>query len=159
MRKLARSVVVGMVISGSVAFAQNEKTAMAGKSVLIAAEQSEYKKALLDKMTEALEKQGCAVSVIEMASLTKEKVLQHDATVVVTSVPAWRKKGALKTLMASADTALKQRLVAVTTANRAGWELKDKEVHAITAASKIDNLDGTLDRIEKGLASVLAEGK
>ena len=104
MRTLVWSVLVGLVVSAGLVVAQEEAVG-AGKSVLVAAAQSKYKKTLVASLVAALEKRGFEVDAIDLKALTTAKASGNAAVVVVASVPDWRKKGALESFMASADAA------------------------------------------------------
>jgi hypothetical protein len=125
----------------------------AGKRVLIATQQTEFKEAVVSKIVEDLEKDLCYVRVIDLKQLEDAPAADFGAIVVVNTCKAWSmSRGASKFVKRFPD---KDRVVLLTTANGEDWKPKSVEVDAITSASKVQKADPVADEIVQRVREIL----
>jgi hypothetical protein len=125
----------------------------AGKRVLIATEQSEFKEAVVARIVEELRKDLCYVKVIDLKRLKHEPATDYGAVVVVNTCKAW-------TLSRRASRFVKEfpdkdRVVLLTTAAGEGWKHGAVGVDAITSASKVQKADPVAEEISRKVRKIL----
>ena len=126
----------------------------AGKRVLIATQQSEFKEAVVSKIVEDLKKDLCYVRVIDLKRLEDQPAADFGAIVVVNTCKAWSlSRGASKFVKRFPD---KDRVVLLTTAGGEDWKPKSVEVDAITSASKAQKADPVAEEIVGKVRKILS---
>jgi hypothetical protein len=127
------------------------------KRVLIAAERSTVKDAVVARVAEALRRDGHAVRIIALEQVTNEPIGDYQAVLLVDSCRAWRPSLEVRDLLERASADVKQRLVVVTTAASGECALHTPGVDALSAASKRTRIEelshAILDRIRSRLTS------
>ncbi|MFC1889528.1 hypothetical protein ACFL4G_07205 [Thermodesulfobacteriota bacterium] len=113
----------------------------AARKVLIAEQQSEFKGVVVSAVSEALEKDGCFVRIIDLRELRGESTWNYDAVVVVNTLKAWRLNRNARTFFNSIDDRERRKVVLLTSANGTYWKVNLPGVDAITSASKMEDVD------------------
>lgn len=109
-------------------------------AVLIATEQSDFKKALADLLTASIAKAGLRAEVIALKDLLAVDPAPYRAVVVVTLAPEWEKTKTVPKFLDGKDDAVRAKTVVVTTAKTADWKPKQKGIDAITRPSTKDGV-------------------
>ncbi len=160
MGRAIRIVLMGGVwaaVAAPVVAAEEGAKPSGGKTVLVAAEASTYKKALVAKISEVVKARDCECKTVTLKELAAADVDSVSAVVVLTSYPEWRKGKSVTRLLGKHGDAVKAKLVVVTTARRTAWKAPVAVVDAITTASKVDNVVAIAGRIAKNLDTILAK--
>jgi hypothetical protein len=124
-------------------------------TVLIACQPSEFRTAVAARLVRKLRQDGCVVKSIDVTGLGTESAGKYDAVVICDAVWAWRMNGHVRRFLAKTDAALRGRVVVLNTAGDAEWRSKEPGIHAITAASAVTKVDGSVDMLLKQVRSVL----
>jgi hypothetical protein len=109
-------------------------------AVLIATEQSDFKKALADLLTASIAKAGLRAEVIALKDLLPVDPAPYRAVVIVTLAPEWEKTKTVPKFLDGKDEAARAKTVVVTTAKTADWKPKQKGIDAITRPSMKDGV-------------------
>lgn len=123
--------------------------------ILIAAEKSEFKDAVVEKITKDAEEKELSAKVIELKQLPDESVDAYEAVVIVNTVWAWRLRGDAKKFLKDLTEEQRGKVILVSTAADESWETKQEGVHAITSASKMNNVDKVSGFVVEKLAEML----
>ncbi|MBN2301995.1 MAG: hypothetical protein JXN60_05705 [Lentisphaerae bacterium] len=115
------------------------------KPVLIAAQQSDFKDAVVVRVVEELKKHNIETRIIKMAELKQHKAETYEAVVMIQSIWAWRLARPVRKFLKATPDDLRARLILVSTAANSDWRTKEKGLHAITSASKIDKTSKIAD--------------
>ena len=110
--------------------------------VLIAAESSQFKNAVVTQITQTLQADGHPVTIIELTRLAATPLHDYQAILVVNSCRAWRPSRELRDFLRRASDADKKKLVVLTTANSEACDLKVPGIDAVSSASKRTRIDG-----------------
>jgi hypothetical protein len=118
---------------------QGEKDARKAieKKVLIATQESPFKKAVISRVEEALQKEGYSLKSIGLKELSGESAGYYQAIVIVNTCRAWQLNGQVRRFLKNIPVNEKRKIVLLTTANSKNWHPKLPEVDAITSASKM----------------------
>jgi menaquinone-dependent protoporphyrinogen IX oxidase len=123
--------------------------------ILIAAEKSEFKDAVLGRVAQTLEGRGAQVKRVDLSALAQEKVNDYDALVVANTIWAWHLRKDVRKFLAPLDDAQRGKVVLFSTAGDDGWKTKEKGVHAITSASKMAKADEVVSYIVGEVDAIL----
>lgn len=115
--------------------------------VLIAAESSQFKNAVVTQVTQTLQADGHPVTIIELTRLATTPVHDYQAILLVNSCRAWRPSRELRDFLLRASDEDKKKLVVLTTANSEACDLKVPSVDAVSAASRRTRVDDTSQAI------------
>jgi hypothetical protein len=108
----------------------------ADKRVLIAAESSEYKDAVVDAVVDGLQKYPMVIRVIDISQLDAAISTGYDAVVVFNTRMAWRMNRRVDDFLQQAEQ--KERIILFSMAADPEWGPELTGVDAITAASNPD---------------------
>lgn len=113
-----------------------------GYVVLVASRNSEFKKALVDKLTGAIVAEGLAEKTVGVGDLKEIDAAVYDAVVVISTCLAW---GLDRDVKAFLDRQKNHaNIILVTTSGEGDW-LPDKgewDFDAISSASRLTSVDG-----------------
>ena len=153
---------IGFVGGGAaLTVAQEHRTGAVtnGGTVLIAMEQSEFKRAVVERVRDGLVRKGVAVKVGDLRQLGGEAAGKYDAVVILNTVWAWRLKGEVRAFLKAASADLKKKVILINTANDESWKTKEAGVDAITSASRKNNVDRVAAWLQERLEAKLAPAK
>ena len=135
--------------------AQNAPIVNAKGRVLIAGEDTPFKKAVLAKLLEALERDGYAVRVIGWKDLDEAAAVDCDSVVIMSSVWAGSPGKAVRTFVEGGTHA--GRVILLATAQDPDWECDMEGVDAVTGASSKLDPDKTAEWIMERLRARAAQ--
>jgi hypothetical protein len=124
--------------------------------VLVACQPSEFRTAVATQLVQELRQDGCIVKSIDVKGLGTESASNYDAIVICNAVWAWRMNGHVRRFLAKTDTSLRGRVTVLNTAGDEEWRSKEPGIHAITAASAVTKVDGSVQTLLKQVRSVLS---
>jgi hypothetical protein len=124
------------------------------KSILIATQPTDFKKAVVAEIIEALKKDVNYIKVIDIKHLKNEPTVAYNAIVIVNTCRAWSLSWKVSRYLEK--TAEKEKIILLTTANGEDWQPKDKQVDAVTSASKLNKVDVVAESIVDKVRSLLA---
>ncbi len=120
----------------------------AAKNVLIASQPSEFKKAIIEKVSVELGASGMQIKTIPLKQAQEERIRDYDAVLVINSCMAWSlSKDAGKFVESAKDKEKKQLYIFTTAANPKYTQKLPEGFDGITSASdmaKVDTLTATL---------------
>lgn len=117
--------------------------AAAAPRILLASRHSEFKQALVKKVSAALTAEDIGVKVTGVAMLAAIDAADFDAVVIINTCLAW---GLDKDVQGFIDRQSRhERLIVVTTSAKGDWLPKQSDFDAISAASKLTDT-GTVAR-------------
>jgi len=125
------------------------------KIVLIATEESQFKKAVVSKVTEALEKHSCSVKVTDLEKLSDESIQNYQAIVIINTCRVSQLNKHVRKFLKKVNEDEKKKIILLTTAKREAWKPKEAEVDAITSASKMNKVDSIAETIIKKICILL----
>lgn len=111
------------------------------KKVLMAIQESQFKKAVILKVKESLQEDGCFVKTISLKGLSGESADNYQAIIIVNTCWAWRLNGHVRKFLKNTSDDERKKIVLFTTANSKSWRPKLTGVDAITSASKMSEVE------------------
>lgn len=117
------------------------------KKVLMAIQESQFKKAVILKVKKSLQEDGHSVKIINLKELSAESTDNYQAIVIVNTCQAWRLNGHVRKFLKNIPEDEREKIVLFTTANSKSWRPKLTGVNAITSASKMSEVDHIADSI------------
>jgi len=138
--KSMRPILVAIVLIAACGCAVNDQSvtqlpAATTAQVLIAAEQSEFKDAVVAKVTAALSAGNCTWRVAGLDALAEAHPEAHQAVVIINEVWAWRLRGAVRDFLNRIPNDQRGKIILVSTAGRESWQAEVSGIDAITTAS------------------------
>jgi len=106
------------------------------QQVLIAAEASRFKDAVVTEIAEALRQDGHTVNIVPLDKLAGEPTGNYRAILLVNTCHAWRPSSEVRNFLRQARDDERKKLVVLTTAGSGECELEASGVDAISSASK-----------------------
>jgi hypothetical protein len=104
--------------------------------ILIATENSKFKRAVVSDVRQGLKPGNPYIKVIDVKVLRRESTYDYDAVVIVNTCMAGRPDPRVEEFIQ--DAAEKDKLVVLTTGKLDSWKPDSREVDAITSASVMD---------------------
>ena len=129
----------------------------AGKAVLIAAQKSEFKDAVISGVRQDLEKNKNVIKIVELKDVTKEHAEDYGAIILVNTCMAGQLEGKVKKFLKKLSEADKKKVVLFTTAGGEDWAPKGTGVDCVTSASKMAKADTVALAIIAKVKSILAK--
>jgi menaquinone-dependent protoporphyrinogen IX oxidase len=124
-------------------------------TVLIAAQHSEFKDALVREVLQGLGEKAVAVEQVELGGLKHAEPGRYAAVVIVSTVKAWHLSRKVRRFLTRCTPELRGRVILVSTAAREDWKTKEEGVQAVTSASEMDKAAQTarfvLDAVQGAL--------
>jgi hypothetical protein len=148
-----RGLVILLALTAPLAPAQEPTPA---KQVLIAAEASGFKDAVVTLVATALRDDGHRVRIIELEKLPTEPVRDYQAIVLINTCRAWRPSREVRDFLKQVSENDKHKLVVVTTAAGTNCALNVSGVDAISAASKPINIEAVAQSVIEKVRARLA---
>jgi hypothetical protein len=132
------------------AFALWVRTGMAGDTltevqsslpVLIATEHSVYKDAVVAKVVQQLKERSIPCSVVTLKEIKNCRVNQYRIVVALNSIWGGRLKSEVRKFLSPLTPEQRKRVVLISTVGNEDWQAKEKDVSAISCASKTSRVD------------------
>lgn len=111
------------------------------KKVLMAIQESQFKKAVILKVKESLQEDECFVKTISLKGLSGESAYNYQAIIIVNTCWAWRLNGHVRKFLKNTPDDERKKIILFTTANSKSWRPKLTGVDAIASASKMNEVD------------------
>lgn len=111
------------------------------KKVLMAIQESQFKKAVILKVKEFFQEDGYFVKTISLKGLSGESTDNYQAIVIVNTCWAWRLNSHVRKFLKSFPEDERKKIVLFTTANSKSWRPKVTGVDAITSASRMSEVE------------------
>ncbi|MEW5735398.1 MAG: hypothetical protein AB1921_11115 [Thermodesulfobacteriota bacterium] len=128
----------------------NEQSAA---KVLIAADASDFKGAVVKQLVEKLVADGAFVRLAPLSDLSKLNAADYKAVVLVNTVIAWQAKPDVQAFIKRTQD--RDRLILVSTAGDPEIRTDFDGVDAVTAASEMENAGGLADEIAQKVEKLL----
>lgn len=122
-------------------------------SILVATEESAFKKALLDTVCAWIKEQGLSYRRVGLEDLARESAESYRAILVVQSIRAFRSARPVRDFFREADTLTRQRTILVST-TVLGLKSRESEIQAISAASRKTPVASVAEFVIAGLDSL-----
>ena len=117
------------------------------KKVLMAIQESQFKKAVILKVKEFLQEDGYFVKTISLKGLSGESTDNYQAIVIVNTCWAWRLNGHVRKFLKNTPDDERKKIVLFTTADSKSWQPELTGVDAITSASRMSEAGRIADSI------------
>lgn len=111
------------------------------QSILIASQESEFKSALVEAITQKLESEKCCLKITNLKKILKEKPSNYEVIVIINSCWAGQQTRIAEKFLKNLTENEKQKVIVITTANSVDWKNKITGIDAITSASKMNNVN------------------
>jgi hypothetical protein len=148
-----RGLVILLALTAPLASAQEPTPA---KQVLIAAEASGFKDAVVAQVATTLRDDGHQVKIIELEKLPTEPARDYQAIVLINTCRAWRPTREVRDFLKQASANDRNKLVVVTTAAGTDCALNVSGVDTISAASKPINIEAVAQSVIEKVRAHLA---
>jgi hypothetical protein len=119
----------------------------ARKRVLIAAQQSEFKDAVVSRVTDGLEQEGCFIKVIGLENLAHESGEPYGAIVIINSYWFWQIDGDASDFIDSVDEKEQEKIILLTTVGEEIWNPGRGNVDTISSASVMSKVDSISEEL------------
>ena len=129
---------------------------MPPESVLIVTESSEFKQAVVAKVTAALTASGRSFRVADLKALDEARSQEHQAVVILNEIWAGRLSGKVRHFLQRIAPALRGKIILVSTAGQASWQAQEEGIDAITSASTVADQQRIADFILGKIEALLA---
>ncbi len=127
------------------------------RRVLIAAQSSEFKDAVIAKITNALEQDLGYLKMIDVTKLADESADDYNAIVIVNTCVAYRLHGSASNFLENVQD--RGKIILLTTAADERKEYRPERVDAITSASRMNKADEIADAIVVKVRAVLESNR
>jgi len=117
------------------------------KKVLMALQESQFKKVVILKVKESLQRDGHFVKIISIKKLSGESTGNYQAVIIVNTCWAWRLNSHVRKFLKEVPENEKGKIILFTTADSKSWRPKVTGVDAITSASKMSEAGRIADSI------------
>ncbi len=124
--------------------------------VLIATQSTEFKEAVVSRITDALDGGSSYLKIIDVAKLGEESADAYDAIVILNTCMAYRMNESVTTFLEKVEG--KERIVLLTTVADGRDEYQPEGVDAITSASRMNDGDEIATQIIDKVQAVLDSG-
>ena len=117
------------------------------KKVLIAAQDSPFKNAVISKIRESLQEKGCSVDAIPIERIATKFSKDYQAIVIINTCIAWQINSHARKFLASVSIDERKKIIIFTTAKNKNWHPKLLGIDAITSASTMNEASHIADVI------------
>ena len=124
--------------------------------VLIATVGTDFKDAVVEKVTQELADEDVYVMVIDLKAIENTDTQQFDAIVLVNTCTAWMVDYHVTDFLRATDDGDKERIVVLTTAGDPDWEAEKLDVDAISSASVPEKISPVANEILVRIRRLLA---
>ncbi len=121
--------------------------------VLIGSQGSDFKNALLEKLTERIRKKDIYIRAIDVTTLSGINEESWDAIILINAIQWYKLQKDVRVFLNSAQTT--DRIIMLATSGDGDVKPKEGKIDTITSASKMNRLDEKLERILSKLESIL----
>ncbi|KPJ48402.1 hypothetical protein AMJ40_07555 [candidate division TA06 bacterium DG_26] len=125
------------------------------RRVLIAAQGSDFKEALVDSLVTHLRGKSVYISVVDVTTLATVDEEEWDALVIIHTVEQWKLQSDVNAYLDRAEDL--DKVLLITTSGSGQWRTEEYDVDVITSASKRDELHALVPDILKWLDELLEE--
>lgn len=123
------------------------------KKILIGTQGSEYKDALVKKLTDVLKEREVYIKVIDDLILKQTNPDDWDVAILIHTTEMWKiAEGARDFLKRSKDL---NKVILITTSGEGDWKQEEFEVEAITSASEMSDIDSIVEKTIKKTDKIL----
>lgn len=126
------------------------------RKVLIAAEDSAWKDALVNRVVTRLSVGGPFIKVVRMEKLPQTEVADYDVIVLVNSCKAWGLNARVQQFLET--NPVHDRVILLTTLGDPDWNHPDLGVDTVTSASSMDNLTDMANNLTARINARLVGG-
>ena len=119
----------------------------AGTKILIVTQKSQFKEAVVSKITESLRKDGYFAKVINIKKLSVESTEDYQAIIIVNTCWTWRLNSHVRKFLKKVREDEKKKIVLLITGIVKRWGSKVAGVEAVTAASRMNKTGDIADAI------------
>ena len=124
------------------------------KKILIGTQGSEYKDALVKKLTDILKEREVYVKVIDDLLLKETNPDDWNVIILIHTTEMWKiAEGARDFLKRAKDL---NKVILITTSGEGDWKQEEFEVEAITSASEMSDIDSIVEKTIKKLDHILS---
>lgn len=115
-----------------------DETQEQSRNILIAVYHTSFKDSVVSVISETLKRDGYSLTVIDVKDLNSDTIDNFHLTIMIT----WRRVFRLSSRARKVLKRLKEKdkVIMLVTAKKEEWEYGDREIDAITCASKIENV-------------------
>ena len=121
--------------------------------VLVGSQGSDFKNALLEKLTERIGKKDIYIRAIDVTTLSDIKDESWDAIILINSIQWYKLQKDVRVFLNSAQTT--DRIIMLATSGDGDVKPKEGKIDTITSASKMNKLDEKLEEILSKLEPIL----
>ena len=128
----------------------------AADRVLIATVGTDFKDAVVEKVTQELAEEDVYVRIIDLKAIENTDTQQFDAIVLFNTCTAWMVDYHVTDFLRAADESEKEWIVVLTTAADPDWEAGNLDVDAISSASVPEQISPMANKILVRIRRLLA---
>jgi len=119
----------------------------AASRVLIATTSTDFKDAVVEKVSKALAGDDVYVKVIDLKAVDHAESEKFDAILLVTKLYYGHIDGHVSAFLRKSDTDKKSKIIVLTTAGDPDWKAENLDVDAISGASRSNNISPMADQV------------
>ena len=125
------------------------------RNILIAVYHTRFKDSVVSVISETLKRDGYSLTIIDIKDLNSDTIDNFHLAIMIT----WRRVFRLSSRARKVLKKLKEKdkVIMLVTAKKEEWEYGDREIDAITCASKVENVDEIADVVVKKVRAHLDE--
>jgi len=121
--------------------------------ILIATEQSEFKQAVTAEVVRRFDGAALFFKIIDLRELESEAVDAYAAVVIMNTCFAWKMNPRVQAFLES--TAVKTKIIVMTTAGDPNWHTETAGIDAFTAASSPADVTRTAEKIRTRVQAII----
>ncbi len=116
-------------------------------AILIATEKSDFKQQVLSRITARFKQQEHCYKVLGLDELNRERAADYQVVILLNTIWAWKLRGNVQAFLDRTPASDRSRIILISTASGEDWQTKEKDLHAITSASKPAKVNTVSDYI------------
>lgn len=150
--------VPGLIFSSKDLASRDINSMSNGNKILIASSQSEYKKALVEKLINHYETKPVYIKITGLSKLSKDiEQTEYDGIVILNQCIAWNMEKRVKNYLR--HTKNHDNLIILTTSGNGSWlpGKKGRKFDALSGASEMTNLDNKSQEIINKIDKLLVQ--
>ena len=123
--------------------------------ILVSTSKIDFKNAVVEKLITKLEHTNCSCTKTKLKALKEVDSFDYDVIVILNSIWAWSLNGKVKKFLKNIEDNERAKVILINTAGDEDYKTKEKDIYAITSASKIEKADLIVDKIFQKIKEML----
>ena len=124
-------------------------------NILIATSKSDFKQAVVEKITTSLNELNCKSKIVKLKELKTEPVENYDVIIILNSIWVFRMNKNVRKFFKNIEEIHRSKIILISTAQDKGWKTKEQGIFAITSASRDKKVDTVADSVLSKIKEIL----